>query len=228
MDTFLARILDQPPWLIYLATFGIVFLEDAIFIGFVVPGETLAILGGVSASLGHTELVWMILGVVLAAIIGDSVGYEVGKYYGTRILQARAFAKHEARIDKAQEFLRTRGGSAVFLGRWTAFFRAVMPALAGASRMPYRTFLPWNALGGATWGLVVVLAGYLAGMSYQRVARWLGGGAAAIVALIVIGAFLVWHIRRRRADRANEAALAHRDRQSGTSGTEQLRDAASE
>lgn len=210
MDTFLVRILDQPVWLIYLVTFGIVFLEDAVFIGFLVPGETLAILGGVSASLGHTEIGWMLFGVVAAAVVGDSVGYEVGKHFGPRVLQTRIFQRHGARLGKAQEFLRTRGGSAVFLGRWTAFFRAVMPALAGMSRMPYRTFLPWNALGGVTWGTAVVLAGYFAGMSYQKVAGWLGGGAAAVVALVVIVALVVWHVRGRRAARAEESALAAR------------------
>ncbi|WP_324603522.1 VTT domain-containing protein, partial [Phycicoccus elongatus] len=72
--------------------------------------------------------------------------------------------------------------AAVFLGRWTAFFRAVMPARAGVSRMPYRRFLIWNAAGGIVWGVVVVVVGYLAGLSYDRAAAWLGGGATAVVA----------------------------------------------
>lgn len=162
------------------------------------PGETVAILGGVAASLGHAEVGWVLAVVVGAAIVGDSVGYEVGRAYGARVLDSRCLRKRRRRLDQARDFLRRRGGSAVFLGRWVAFFRAVMPALAGASRMPYRTFLAWNALGGVVWGTVVVLAGYAAGMSYQRVAEWLGGGAAAVVALIVVVAVTVWHVRRRR------------------------------
>jgi membrane protein DedA with SNARE-associated domain len=198
VDAFLRQILDQPAWLIYLITFTIVFVEDALFVGFVVPGETVAILGGVSAYLGHTELGWMILGVILAAIIGDSVGYEVGKHFGDRILGHRWLDRQRPRLERAQDFLRRRGGSAVFLGRWTAFFRAVMPALAGWSGMPYRTFLPWNATGGIAWGLAVVLGGYFAGLSYERVAQWLGGGAAAVVVVIVVAAVAVHHVRRRR------------------------------
>ena len=198
MDAFLRQILDQPAWLIYLITFTIVFVEDALFVGFVVPGETVAILGGVSAYLGHTELGWMILGVILAAIIGDSVGYEVGKHFGDRILGHRWLDRQRTRLERAQDFLRRRGGSAVFLGRWTAFFRAVMPALAGWSGMRYRTFLPWNATGGIAWGLAVVLGGYFAGLSYERVAQWLGGGAAAVVVVIVVAAVAVHHVRRRR------------------------------
>ncbi|MBK8729209.1 MAG: VTT domain-containing protein [Tetrasphaera sp.] len=94
--------------------------------------------------------------------------------------------------------------AAVFLGRWTAFFRAVMPALAGVSRMPYRRFLIWNAAGGIVWGVVVVVVGYLAGLSYDRAAAWLGGGATAVVAVIVIGALTVWHVRRRQREKALE------------------------
>jgi membrane protein DedA with SNARE-associated domain len=207
MDALLLQVLDQPAWLIYLVTALIVFAEDAVFVGFVVPGETAAILGGVSASLGHTQVAWMTALVVVSAIVGDSVGYEVGRAFGGRVLEVGFVAKRRRRIDAAQEYLRTRGGMAVFLARWTAFFRAVMPALAGMSRMPYRTFLPWNAVGGLAWGVTVVVAGYLAGMSYQRVATWLGGGAAAVVAVIVVTAIAGWAIRRRRA----EAAADHPD-----------------
>lgn len=207
MDSFLAQVLDQPAWLIYLIVGLVVFAEDALFIGFVIPGETVAILGGVSASLGHTHLAWMAVLVVAAAIIGDSVGYEVGRMWGTRILAHRRLDRYRTRLDRAQDFLRRRGGSAVFLGRWTAFFRAVMPALAGSSRMPYRTFLPWNAIGGLAWGVAAVLAGYFAGMSYQRVATWLGEGAAIVVVAIVLAAITVHHLRKRRTEKSVEKAV---------------------
>jgi membrane protein DedA with SNARE-associated domain len=92
----------------------------------------------------------------------------------------------------------------VFLGRWTAFFRAVMPALAGTSGMRYRVFLPWNAVGGTAWGTAAVLGGYLAGQSYQRVEKWLGTGAAVVVGVIVLTAIVVWVVRRRRAERREE------------------------
>ena len=204
MDDFLRQILDQPAWLIYLVVGVIVFVEDAIFVGFVVPGETAAVLGGVSAFLGRTDLTAMVLLVVVAAIVGDSVGYEVGKVWGSRVLSHRLLDKRRHQLERAQDFLRRRGGSAVFLGRWTAFFRAVMPALAGVSRMPYRRFLIWNAAGGIVWGVVVVVVGYLAGLSYDRAAAWLGGGATAVVAVIVIGALIVWHVRRRQREKALE------------------------
>jgi len=144
----------------------------------------------------------VIVVVVLAAIVGDSVGYEVGRKLGPRILKVRILARHQRRLDEAQAFLQRRGGSAVFLGRFVAFFRAVMPALAGTARMPYRRFLPFNAAGGLVWGTGFVLLGYLAGNSYVAVERTVGRGGAIAVAAIAVVAVLVWRIREHRRSRA--------------------------
>jgi len=76
------------------------------------------------------------------------VGYEIGKHVGERVLRWKPLQKRKAGLDSARDLLARRGGAAVFLGRYVAFFRAVMPALAGTSRMPYLRFLRWNALGG--------------------------------------------------------------------------------
>lgn len=202
VDGLVHTVLGSPPWLVYLIVGLVVLAEDALFVGFVLPGETLAIIGGVTASLGHTSLSVVLLVVVLAAVVGDSIGYEIGRLFGPRIIGHRFFDKRRARLDSAQDFLRRRGGSAVFLGRWTAFFRAVMPALAGLSGMRYRIFLPWNAVGGIAWGGAAVTAGYFAGESYQRVEKWLGRGAAGVVGLVVLVAIAVWAIRRHRREAA--------------------------
>jgi membrane-associated protein len=199
IDGLVNQVLGAPPWLVYLIVGLVVFAEDALFVGFVLPGETLAIVGGVTASLGHTSLGWVLVVVMLAAVVGDSVGFEVGRLFGPRVMRLKILERRLERLESAQEFLRRRGGSAVFLGRWTAFFRAVMPALAGMSGMKYRVFLPWNAIGGIAWGAAAVTAGYLAGESYHRVEKWLGPGAAAVVGVIVVVALCVWAVRRHRA-----------------------------
>ncbi|CCH77218.1 conserved membrane hypothetical protein [Nostocoides japonicum T1-X7] len=192
------HVLQAEAWLVYAVVWITVFAEDALFVGFVVPGETAAIVGGVTASVGHTALWAVVLVVVSAAIIGDSVGYQVGRTLGPRLLGHRRLDGRRAQIDRAQDTLRRRGGSAVFLGRWTAFFRAVMPALAGASRMRYLTFLTWNAVGGLVWGTAVAVAGYFAGQSYQRLEHWLGTGTAIGAAVVVVGVIVVWQVRRHR------------------------------
>lgn len=198
LSSIVDQVLSAPPWIVYLVVGLVVLAEDALFVGFVLPGETLAILGGVTASLGHTHLGIVILVVVLAAVVGDSVGYEIGKHVGPRLLRHRLVERRRGAVDRASERLRDLGGPAVFLARWTAFLRAVTPALAGMVRMPYRTFLPWNAVGGVAWGGVAVLAGFLAGQSYRRVEHWLGTGAAVVVGLVVVVAIAVHLVRRHR------------------------------
>ena len=199
MTGLLDQLLAAGPWVVLAVVGLVVFVEDALFVGFVIPGETAAILGGVAAQLGHVPLAAVIVTVVLAAVLGDSVGYEVGRHFGPRILQLRVLDKRRARLDDAQDFLARRGGMAVLLGRWVAFFRAVMPALAGAARMPYRTFLTFNAIGGILWGVVVVTAGYLAGSSYAQVEKAIGRDGALIAVGVVLLAVAVWKIREHRA-----------------------------
>lgn len=197
---FLDGLLSAPTWVVLSLVGLVVFAEDALFVGFVLPGETAAILGGVAASRGHVALPAVLAVVVVAAVVGDSVGYEVGRVLGSRILRWRLLAARRERIDSARDFLARRGGAAVFLGRWTAFFRAVMPALAGTSHMPYRRFLVFNVTGGIAWSVTVVLLGYVAGESYARVEKWLGEGAAVVIAAVVVAVLVVWHVRRRRAE----------------------------
>ena len=202
MTDLVQRLLEVPPGIALLVVGGLVFAEDALFFGFVLPGETAAILGGVAASFGRVPLWTVLLVVVAAAVIGDSVGYEVGKKLGPRALEHRWLVKHRDRLEDARASLRRRGGTAVFLGRWVAFFRAVMPALAGASHMSYGRFLAFNAAGGLVWSVVVVLAGYAAGASYERIEHVVGRGSAVAVALVVVLLLVARHVaaRRREAD----------------------------
>ncbi|WP_137119535.1 DedA family protein [Segeticoccus rhizosphaerae] len=198
MTNFLDGILSAPTWAILLVVGAVVFAEDALFVGFVIPGETAAILGGVAASQGHVPLAAVLAVVIVAAIVGDSVGYEVGKHFGPRLLDLKIFAKRRDRLQDAQDFLARRGGVAVFLGRWVAFFRAVMPALAGTAQMPYRRFLAFNAAGGIVWGAVVVTLGYLAGNSYARIEKTVGRTAALVVLGLVVVGVIAWRVREHR------------------------------
>jgi membrane-associated protein len=204
MSTLLAHVLNVPGWAVILIVGLIVFVEDALFVGFVVPGETAAVLGGVAAKLGHIPLWTVLVTVPAAAIAGDSVGYEVGRHFGARVLQLRILRRHQQRLEDARNLLGRRGGSAVFLGRWVAFFRAVMPALAGTARMPYVRFLAYNAAGGIAWGTVVVLLGYAAGASYTKVEKAIGHGSALAVLVVVLAALLGWRIRKHHAERNAE------------------------
>jgi membrane protein DedA with SNARE-associated domain len=204
----------------------VVFAEDAVFVGFVLPGEIAAILGGVAASADQANLAVMVAVVVAAAILGDTAGYEVGRHLGPRLLAGRAAARHRRRLDAARDLIARRGGGAVFLGRFVAFFRATMPALAGAARMPYPRFLAYNAAGGVAWGVAAVLVGEVAGSSYAAVEKTFGRVAALVVLAAVLALVACWRVRRHRqrprtkADQpgAPEAGASGQSRSTGPGG----------
>ena len=173
MTSLIEHILSLSGWLALLIVFAVPALESSVFLGFVFPGETALILGGVLASYGRVSLWQVLVAGISGAIIGDSAGYLVGRDYGRRILANRPVSRlvKPERIERGEEYLARRGGRAVFFGRFTAALRALVPGLAGVARMPYRVFLPFNVAGGAIWGTIMVLLGYLAGASWKRVAR---------------------------------------------------------
>lgn len=202
MNDFLSSLIQQPPWVILSIAALVVFGECALFVGMVLPGETVAVLAGAAAALGRTSLVSVLIVVLAAAIIGDNVGYAVGRRVGRRLHDRVTNPARRKRLDNAEELLRTRGGPAVFFGRWTPFVRSVMPSIAGISGMPYSKFLGWDLLGAGSWAIGSVLAGYAAGKSYEQVVAWFGTFAAVLVALVVVGAVGVWWWRRRKPRRA--------------------------
>jgi membrane protein DedA with SNARE-associated domain len=201
VSSLLDSLVDQRAVWVYVIVGLVVFAEDALFFGFILPGETAAILGGVAASFGHVSVLWMSVIVVAAAIIGDTVGYEIGSRWGYRLLRVKVLQKREKQVESARSFIARRGGPAVFLGRFIAFLRAFVPFLAGAAHMHYRKFLLYNAAGGVVWGVGSVLLGYLAGNSYTMIEGALGKWAAIAIGAVVVAALLAWAIYRRVRER---------------------------
>lgn len=203
MTALLERLLSIPPVWVYVVVTLLVLVEDALFVGFLVPAETAVVLGGVAAEQGRVS-VWLLGGlVVAAAIIGDSLGYELGRRVGPRLLASKLAQKRKEGIDSARDTLARRGGPAVLLARLTAFLRAVTPALAGVARMRYRTFLVWNAIGGVVWGVGVVLLGYLAGASWESVASKVGTTGAVVAVVVVVLGVVVWKVRSHRREQGS-------------------------
>lgn len=194
-----------------LLVFAFPLAESAIFVGFVFPGETAAVLGGVLAYEHRVNLVATICVVIAGAFIGDSIGYEVGRRWGTRLLHGPLSRWIKpSHVARTEDLLRRRGGWAVLIGRFTAALRVLMPGIAGTGRMPYRRFAAFNASGAVVWGTTYVLLGYLAGASWRHVASvasTAGLVAVCAVAAVVVVAFVV--VRRRReavADRRHPTA----------------------
>ncbi len=199
ISRLLEPLLSLQGWEAYALVGLLVFAEDSVMLGFVFPGETAAILGGALASKGGVSLAGIVTVVVLCAIAGDSVGYAVGHQWGDSLLRIGPLRKRQKGIDMALDQLRRRGATAVFVGRFSAFLRAVIPGLAGLSRMHYRLFLGANAAGGLVWGVGFCLLGYFVG---QRVEKATGIASDILLAVIVlvIGFLVIRHRRKEKAE----------------------------
>jgi membrane protein DedA with SNARE-associated domain len=200
INNLLHPILSLHGWPAYAIVGAFVAAEAAVMLGFVFPGETAAILGGVLASEGGVTIGVIVTVVVLCAIVGDSIGYFVGARWGSALLGFGPLRKRQRGIDRGLEELSRRGALAVFLGRFTAFLRAVVPGLAGMSSMHYPTFLAANAAGGIVWGVTFVLLGYFVG---QKVERATGIASYILLALIAV-VIVVLVVRHRRTEKEFE------------------------
>ena len=198
MNSLASDVMGLTGWIAYLVIAALVFGETAVFLGFVLPGEIAAVLGGVLASRGHLSLPLVIVIVVAAAIAGPFIGYEIGRRMGDRLFRARPLRRVQGGVDRTRVALARRGGAAVLLGRFVAIVRALMPAAAGAAQVRYRTFTLYNVLGGLIWGVGYVLLGYLAGSAYAVIEREVGAGLAIAIGVLVVAAIAVWLYRRHR------------------------------
>jgi len=194
---------------VFLVTAG----ETAFFLGLVLPGELAVILGGVLASQARVPLLAVLLAGVIGPITGDSIGYFLGRRYGRRFFSGR----RRKRWAKARAWLARWEAFAVFLGRFTAFLRSIIPAAAGAARLPYRRFLPWNVAAGVLWGVGSVMLGYFAGRNYETLAHRASLLSLALFVLLLAAALVSFFRRRKRAGfaRARRSRRAHASRSRG-------------
>src|SRR5262245_10115455 len=187
----MSRILDTAAHLASTWAYAVLALlalaKSAPFVALAIPGEAAMRLAGFTAYQGRVNLFVIMAAGAGGAVVGDSVGYEIGRVFGEPLKRSRLGRKvGQDRWARGEAYLRDKGGRAVFLGRFVGVLRALVPALAGMSHLPYRTFLPWNAAGGLIWAPGLVLAGYLAGRSYQRVEQLAGQASLLLVAVLVL------------------------------------------
>jgi len=207
-ETLMHHIGDAVGSWLYLIAGGLAFAEAAILVGFVLPGEIALLVAGYFCRYGPLN-VWIMAAIaVVCAIVGDTVGFEFGRYFGPPIRRSRLGRWiGEPRWAKVDGFLHRHGGKAVFLGRLTALLRALMPSMAGMSGMRYRTFLAWNAAGGLLWGAGCVFLGYAFASALNTVSRYLTWLPIALLAVIAAG-YLAIHLRKRRQEGDEEPADA--------------------
>lgn len=218
MSQFIAALLGLHGPGVYAVITALVLLEAAAFVGLVVPGETALLVGGVLASRGNLSLPVLLPLVACAAVAGDSLGYAIGYRVGPAVESGRAGRWIGApRWARVHAYVTRRGAWAVVLGRWVGVLRALVPAVAGMTRMPYRRFLVANVVGGLTWVGVVTGLGYFAGGAITTAQTALGrlSVAGAVVLLLLLGGAFV-EIRHLRPEMiTNQGAV-----QDGPAGAE--------
>ena len=193
--------------------FAIIFAESGLFFGFFLPGDSLLVTAGLLAATHkagdvHLNLASLLIGIPIAAILGDQVGYWFGDKVGPTL-----FSRAESRffkpqhLERAHEFLERRGARMIVLARFVPAVRTFTPIAAGATGMRYRVFVPFNVLGGVLWGVGVTYAGYQLGSSIKHLDRYL---VPIILVVIVVSLIpIALELRRARREAAPREAQEH-------------------
>ncbi|MGD0196765.1 MAG: DedA family protein [Solirubrobacteraceae bacterium] len=168
-------------------------------LGVPLPGETAVIFAGLAAGAGRLDIVLVIVLAAAAAIVGDNIGFVIGRRGGRALLErpGRFYEERQRVLAIGDPFFERHGPKAVFFGRWITGLRVWASWLAGASTMRWRSFLFWNALGGVMWATSVALAAYYGGKGVEHALSYIGlYGVIVAAVLAAIGLAIYW--RRRR------------------------------
>lgn len=153
---------------------GIIFAESGLLIGFFLPGDTLLFGAGLAASQGKFSLLWLIVSVIIAAIVGDNVGYSIGRRAGPRIFKRQdGILFRQEYLQKSEEFYEKHGGKTIILARFTPIVRTFAPVVAGAGKMPRQRFMVFNVLGAFLWGGGMSILGYSIGSKIPHLDKYI-------------------------------------------------------
>jgi membrane-associated protein len=178
----------------YVLLFAIIAAEAS---GVPLPGETALIAAGVLAGIGHLEIEIVIAVAAVAAILGDSIGFLIGRHVGRTLLERPGpFEPHrKALIDRGEPFFERHGPKAVFLARWMPGLRVVSAWMAGVNRMPWPSFAVWNGLGGVAWAVSIGMLAYWLGPVVEQIVKDFGIASIAVAVVLVTGYLVVRHAR---------------------------------
>lgn len=193
----------------YLLVGVFAFAEVGAFVGLIVPGETMMLLGGAVAGQGAID-VYLLIGIAwFSAWAGDSTSFFVGRRLGREFLLRHGprFGLSEERFDQVESYFSRHGGKTIFLGRFISLVRAFAPFIAGSSGMRYRTFVPYSILGCGLFVTAHILIGYFFSRSIDTAAKYAGKGAFLLGTLIVVVAGTIFLVRRFRVEENRRAAV---------------------
>lgn len=187
----------------------IVFAESGLLVGFFLPGDTLLFTAGFFAAQGKLSLFWLIMTIITAAVVGDNVGYSIGKRMGRRIFSRKdsLFFRHD-NIIKAELFYKKHGGKTVILARFVPVIRTFAPLVAGVGDMSRKKFFAYNVVGAVTWGAGITLLGYFLGSRIPNIEAYILPVLAA-ASLLTFGP-TIWHLFKDERIRSDIAKILHR------------------
>jgi undecaprenyl-diphosphatase len=191
------------------------FLETGAFLSFIAPGEFTILFGGLIAGQGRINVIVLIAVVWVCAVLGDTTSFFIGRKLGRNFLlrHGERLKITDERLKQVERFYDRHGGITVFIGRFVGVLRALGPFIAGASKMRYRRFLPYDILGGGLWGSALVLLGYLFWHSFDRLKSTVGKGTFALGTLIIVVVGTVVAVRWLRDPENRRKANAWLDEQ---------------
>src|SRR6202040_1456737 len=166
---------------------AIVFIETGFFVGFFLPGDSLLITAGIFAAAGVVPLRWLLLPVMACAIVGDQIGYWIGRSAGPALYRREdSLLFRRSHLQRAHDFYEKYGGRAVILARFIPIIRTFCPPVAGAASMPYSRYLMFDILGGVLWVGAMILGGYSLGRSVPNIGQRIHYVIAVVVAVSVL------------------------------------------
>lgn len=178
-----------------------VFAESGLLIGFFLPGDTLLLGAGILASQGTLPIGWLLLVVIVSAIVGDNVGYSIGRRTGNRMMKKKdGILFRKEHIERAEKFYEAHGGKTIVLARFVPVVRTFAPMVAGMGKMPRKRFMAFNIFGGILWGGGITLLGYWLGNRFPWVEEYISPIILGIIVISILGSLA--HLFKEKETRA--------------------------
>lgn len=187
LSSFLALIESVPGWLRNLLAGFAIMLETSIFLGLVMPGDTVVLVASTGVT-DWSDFFFLLMAVLIGSLIGESIGFAVGRFFGPKLRESKLGKRiGDKNWQAADSLVARRGGIAVFISRFLPVLHSTVPAVAGMTKMPYRVFISWTFAACAIWASLYVGVGYLARTSYDQLS-----GDLRVATLVGIGILLLF------------------------------------
>ena len=189
-------------WGGYVALTAIVFTETGLLVGFCLPGDSLLITAGLVAATGALNIWWLNALLIVAAVVGDSVGYAIGARLGPRLFtREKSLLFNPKHVQRTHEFYERHGAKTIVIARFVPIVRTFAPVVAGVGAMRYRRFVTYNVVGGVGWVTSMTWGGYLLGQTIPDISRHIH----IVVIVVILLSMIPIAVEILRARRRGEA-----------------------